>query len=67
MSSRNNDMELAERMINAISKMAESEDNLMNFGFYLSNHFSWWMKQIKNNPAKLVEEMELFANMTWER
>lgn len=67
MSSRNNDMELAERMINAISKMAESEDNLMNFGFYLSNHFSWWMEQIKNNPAKLVEEMELFANMTWER
>lgn len=57
---------LADRMVKAISAMAENEDNLDNFRSYLTYSFGEWLEHFCKTPEGMVEEFETFGYMYCE-
>lgn len=55
--------EEAEQVREAIAALAEKNENLDNFIFYLSNHFGEWLTQYANTPESFVAELTEFAFM----
>lgn len=53
----------AKTFVDAIKKLAEKPDNLENLEFYLSVHFSEWLKKYANTPERMAIEMQEFAEM----
>ena len=53
----------AKRLIEAIRKLASSEEASDNFESYLSAHFGAWLEKWANTPEGMAEEFESFANM----
>ena len=57
---------LALKLEYAIVKMAKNEDNLHNFGSYLTHNFPEWLKEYADTPTGLVDEFVKFAEMTFD-
>ena len=58
-----NNEECAKIFTDAIKKLAENPDNLLNLQYYLENHFDVWMKEYANTPKTLAYELKHFAEM----
>jgi hypothetical protein len=54
---------LANKLADAIKKLAASEEHLDNFASYLSYHFPEWMEKYANTPENLVSEFCQFASL----
>lgn len=54
---------LAERMSNAIRKLAQEPETLDNFENYLANCFPAWMELFVTSPEGLVKEFEQFSEI----
>lgn len=55
--------EQAEKVKNAILKLASDPDALDNFESYLSIHFDAWLRDYANTPETFACELTCFAKM----
>ena len=56
--------ENAEKLCNAIKKLAANESSLENFQWYLEYHFQAWLEKfVKNDSYNLAWEFEHFSNI----
>ena len=53
----------AERLINAIKRLAEDPAALENLKSYLTYHFDTWQEKYANTPDGLAAELESFSNI----
>lgn len=54
----------AAELINAISKLASSEDALENFESYVSVHGDSWFSKYVKDLDSLISELDSFADIT---
>ena len=59
----NENRESAERLVNAIKRLANNPENLDNFESYLSHCFDKWLATWVTTPAGMANEFETFAEM----
>ena len=59
----NENRENAERLVNAIKRLANNPENLNNFECYLAKHFDKWLATWVTTPAGMASEFEMFAEM----
>lgn len=55
--------ENAKILCNAIKKLANNENSLQNFQWYLERHFETWLQKYCNTPDGLASEIESFSNI----
>ena len=55
--------ECAKIFTDAIKKLAESPENLLNLQYYLENHFDVWLDEYASTPKTLAYELKHFAEM----
>lgn len=53
----------AERLTNAIKRLAEDPAALENLKSYLTYHFDTWQEKYANTPEGLAAELESFSNI----
>lgn len=53
----------AERVAEAIKRLAESPEALDNFKSYLTHHFDAWLKEYASTPDGLAAELESFSKI----
>lgn len=55
--------ENAKNLCNAIKKLANNENSLQNFQWYLEQHFETWLQKYCNTPDGLANGIESFSNI----
>lgn len=53
----------AEKFVNAIRKISDSEEHLNNLESYLTDHFQKWLDVYAGTPEGLAAELDFFANI----
>lgn len=53
----------AEKVAEAIKRLAEEPAALENFKSYLTRHFSTWLKEYASTPDGLANELEAFSKI----
>lgn len=53
----------AERVAEALQKLAADPAKLDNFKSYLTQHFKTWLEEYAGTPDGLAAELESFANI----
>lgn len=53
----------AERVAEAVKRLAESPEALDNFKSYLTRHFDAWLKEYASTPDGLANELEAFSKI----